>query len=815
LTRGEAPRRLLAAAVLAALLWAAVTPAAGARPGQPDKRFGHNGIGGESLGPTYRSIYFTKIEEEEDHSLLAAGFGGRLFHYSATGQRESDFSTRKPPSETVQAVQPDGKVIVPTESYGGWQVTRLNPDGTVDQSFHGGASEKFDIWLIQDIEVLSSGKILIVGNTVFSSSPRRIVNQVGLARLNSDGTLDRSFGQDGLVEMQRDFGLAGQGTEGVIGRPDDGVVVGGSSYVAAVRPDGTLAWSYGQDGKGRLGDIRVAGVEPTANGVAVAGSTGYFDCCKHQDEDDFFVAHITAAGQFDTAYSGGSGFATIDGGRDTAKAALFEGDGSVIVGGTSNSGDSCPYTVECPVVPALARFDVAGNPQASFGTGGLLRIEKLAATESEYQVAIEDLIARRKGGLIAVGEGGEGSSTAFLAAVTPNGILDPDFGSGGIVQEQEPEASSESKPPVLAVTPEGGILAATETNAGGNEQPGVIRYTRDGEIDRSYGDGRGYVKLGGYVGRPVALVLDRVGRSVLLTEDGTVTRITPKGQIDPGFNDGRRRIELKQPTNAVYRALAVQPDGKILVAGATNRYSGASHYRIARLLPSGHLDRSFGQGGYVTVGCHRRGHCIPAQILLPGNGQILVVGTEKPGTREVHHVGEAPSRVALIRLLPDGRPDRNFGRRGFVTLSVTNHSEAKAAILSHGHVLVAGWARPRHGSRGLLARFDLDGHLDRSFGDDGVSRAFPTGLGKPNALFFAGGRLIVGMNSEGRVAAVGFHPDGRRDRSFRCPAIRKLMRGLADGPIAAPQGGRVLLAWTEKRGQHAPTELRLTRLSSH
>jgi uncharacterized delta-60 repeat protein len=797
---------------MAAALLAAAAPAADARPGQLDKSFGQDGFGGGSLGPTYRRIYFTNVKEEEDRSLLVKTDLNRLFHYFATGERDAGFGSPEPPSEKVQAVQPDGKVLEPAGSYGGWQLKRANPDGTVDQSFHGGESEKFDIWSIRDIEVLPSGKILVAGDTVFSSSPRRIVSQVGLARLDADGTLDRSFGHDGLVEMQRDFGLTGQGTEGVVGRPDDGVVVANWTYVAGVRPDGTLGWSYGQDGKGPLGEIRVVGVGPTANGVAIAGSTGYLDCCKN--EDDFFVAHVTAEGQLDAAYSEGTGLGTVDGGDDTAATALFEADGAVTVGGSSSSGSSCPYTVECPVAPALAHFDAAGNPGVSFGAAGLLRFEGLAGTE-EDRISVSDVIARHEGGIVVAGGGDEGGPTGFLAAVLPNGTLDPGFGSGGIVREQETETSSVSEPPALAVTPDGGILAAVQTNVGGGESLAVARYTSGGAVDRSYGDGRGYVKLGASIYRSTALVLDRAGRSVLLTENGIVSRITPEGRIDPGFNGGRRGIELKQLTNAVYRALAIQPDGKILVAGTTNSSVGASHYRVVRLLPSGHLDRSFGQGGYATVGCHRGGHCIPAQILLPGDGRILLVGTEKFAVHhEINHVGDAPSRMALVRLLSDGRPDRSFGRRGFVTLAVTNHSEAKAAILSHRRILVAGWARPRRGSRGLLARFDLDGRLDRGFGHGGISRAFPTGLGKPNALFFVGGRLIVGMNDEGPVAAVGFRPDGRRDRSFRCPATRQLMRGLTDGPAAIPQGGKVLLAWIERQHKREPSELRLARLSS-
>jgi len=795
--------RLGAIGVLTLLLLLLGGATATARPGQLDGSFGHHGLGGGGLGLHYEQTSFNSVEETPDGSILA-GRDGLLRKFSPSGELEGksrDHYVETPPPRIVTA---DGKIIEPAG--GGSRVKRLNPDGTLDTSFNGGETEYLDFY-VQALQLLPSGKVIAAGRMTYEPQIHGFIWQVGLARINPDGSLDPSFGGDGKVELRRDDGVRGEELLGMVSRSEGAVVVG-LDFVAAVGGDGSLDQTYGSGGYAALGKSSILAFDPGPDGrVAVAGTTSSLECCTLKPGRHFFVAHLDPSGRPDSAYAGGRGVAVIGGAEDQADAALFAPDGAVtLAGGTTvPGGASCVRLFRCDEsAPAVVRFDAGGLPEAGFGQGGMVRIEALAGGGDN--AGTPGLIERRGGGFLVSGTGGPVGTVAFLGALQPNGRLDGRFASDGLLTERAPERSS-VEVAAAATAPGGKILVGTWSDVGEISGPLLARYGRDGGIDRGYGDGDGRVRLG-MEGEILAMAVDARGGSVLLSNEGTIEGVTPAGRLSPLYESHL----VPSGSKARFRDVAIQPDGKIVLAG-TDQGHRARHANmlVARLLPSGKLDRGFGDGGFAEVRCPLHGRCRASEVIVQRDGRILLAGRM---TGSNYLAPESKSRIALARLRGNGEPDRSFGGDGFVSLRVTRESATADLTLGSGRIFVAGSALPSRGkSHGFLAAFTADGRLDRGFGRGGVIRALPRWT-RPTQILVTAGRLLV-LEDSRSPAILAFRLDGSEDHRFSSAATSGLVQRDSRRAMTL-QGGQVVLAWSQRvrRTKHRSgfSRLRLARL---
>jgi uncharacterized delta-60 repeat protein len=811
-------KRLGAAVVLAVSMGALLAAFALAAPGQRDRGFGKNGIAGTSLGSHYLETRFFAVAEADDGGILVS-HDGTAERYSALGVRDTSFPPEPFPSPPpAHATQSDGKVLVRGENGG---VKRLLADGSPDPSFHGGESETVFGMYWSAIAVSDSGQIFVGGINVYASGTHGCFCQLAVAHINPDGTLDKGFGGDGLAGLYTDLKIGGPelrtALEGLAPQGDGGVVVVAGDAVLKLTATGELDTAYGKGGEVDPKPLGVVGFRDLPGDVLeLAGTIG--DQSDDEGGRDYFVARYGGGGKLDPAFAGGAGLATIDfGGEERASTAWFGDDGSVLLGGsTAIASKGCVAAGSCGSTPALARFTAAGIPDGSFGDGGRVRIEALWGA-SGGSGGVLALLVRGNGDIVAVGGAGPSSSVAFIAALDPGGALQPGFGQGGLVTELRPQPSEQLGDPAVEIGPGGRIYAAVSNSAGaGYAGPSVIRYLPDGELDRGFGEERGYVRSA--AGEDAtALAVDRAGGSVLLTNPNQVYRFTPDGRVDPRFAAGERVLLRAAPAH--FRDVAIQPDGRILVAGTSSWLGERGRMLVARLLPDGRLDPSFGHHGYAAVGCKRRSLCRAVRVLVRHDGRILLAGgaTHQGG---IGRYNEEPSRIAVAQLLPNGRPDPGFGAEGFITLRLGNYSLGTSLALSRGRILVGGLTQTKRGIRGVVARLRPDGRVDRGFADHGFLRAFPKALGVPSEVFPSKGRLIVVTKAVGSSnpsrSVLGFRADGRPDRSYRRLATEALMPRLVSGPGAALQGGRVVLAWTQgnkpKGGGEGTISLRLTRL---
>lgn len=226
-----------------------------------------------------------------------------------------------------------------------------------------------------------------------------------------------------------------------------------------------------------------------------------------------------------------------------------------------------------------------------------------------------------------------------------------------------------------------------------------------------------------------------------------LARLNPNGSLDPSFDvDGKQTTDFNPDSISNATAVAIQRDGKIVVAGSVRVGADGWDSGLARYDADGSLDRSFAGDGTLTTGL---GGSTCAVALQP-DGKIVLAG-----------------QAGLARYLADGSRDPSFTDDG--TLARLVGSVHTVAIRADGKIVVAGPS--------ALARYLPDGSLDRSFGYDG---SVPTGsLGARAAALQADGRIVVAGTifvdddfPDNEFALARYTADGALDTAFGSGGIQ-------------------------------------------
>ena len=299
-----------------------------------------------------------------------------------------------------------------------------------------------------------------------------------------------------------------------------------------------------------------------------------------------------------------------------ARAVLLQPDGRVVlVGHAAGSFPNQSFI-------ALARLNADGSLDASFGTAGrVLTPMPGGATAGLLQP---------DGRIVAVGQSG---SLISAARYNADGSLDPTFGNGGtlIVPLPGPFEIQDA-----ALQPDGKLVIAGTMPSSPflSRDFALVRLLPNGTLDGSFGSG-GLVTsdFGGIeTGNSVIVLGD--GRLVLAGSRGTalpntvtdfaITRYLPDGSLDTSF--GTAGLALVDSGDPEYPAQIIQlPNGNLLVAGSTSNQGVVVDFLLARLLPNGSLDTSFGAGGFLRTDfaggpdeCHAVAIAGPDRILTAG-----------------------------------------------------------------------------------------------------------------------------------------------------------------------------------------------------
>jgi uncharacterized delta-60 repeat protein len=289
---------------------------------------------------------------------------------------------------------------------------------------------------------------------------------------------------------------------------------------------------------------------------------------------------------------------------------------------------------------AVARYTPAGAPDPTFGDGGLVRTD-LGSSEQASAAAVDPL-----GSIVVAGFSGDDFA---IARYTPDGVLDPTFGTDGTVKT---DFGSFDIAFDVAVAPSGKIVVAGRN---GNDFA-LARYNPDGTPDVTFGtDGETTTDFGGS-DQAFALALDSSGRTVLAGQGaGTfgVARYNEDGSLDATFGSGGKvTTTFFDEASAVAFGLVIQPDGKIAVGGGVGGGTIASSFAVARYVPNGSLDPSFGANGKVTTTFDSPRSSANDLVLQP-DGKLVAIGGTAVDFALARYLGTTPTISVAIDVKPE------------------------------------------------------------------------------------------------------------------------------------------------------------------
>ena len=320
-----------------------------------------------------------------------------------------------------------------------------------------------------------------------------------------------------------------------------------------------------------------------------------------------------------------------------------------------------------------------------------------------------------------------------------NGDLDESFG------REEGSARSvlgiDSFAQALALQPDGRIVAAGTGSFGAAI---LARYLPNGRLDRSFGgDGQSRLSLGHHGGGAFAVVVLASGR-ILAAGYGigeeerwkaAVIAFQPNGELDTHYNgDGLSTFTVVGGEGSIeFTSMQVLRSGKVLLAGGIGR-----RVLIVRLRADGTPDPSFNDDGFAYV---NPSHCFCAEtsgLALDRRGRAVVSADVLHGKREP---------AVLLRFLPNGQPDRSFGKGGELRTFLGSRFRSHDVVVQHnGRIVMAGaYNVPGSGEARVAAvRYLPDGRLDQSFGRHGFfTRDFGAEGVAYTALVQRNGKVVI------------------------------------------------------------------------
>lgn len=431
------------------------------------------------------------------------------------------------------------------------------------------------------------------------------------------------------------------------------------------------------------------------------------------------------------------------------------------------------------------------------------------------------------------------SAGARESSTSGNGRLDPGFGpqEGGETFQPGVEGRYE-----LLVQPDGKIVTLGTSSRPDGSDLLVARFMPDGTPDPSFGtNGQARIDTHEWEGA-LDMVRQADGRLVIAGDfygiDGfevVLIRLLPDGSLDPGFGEGGVVSSLAAGLGFQAEELALRPDGTILLAGhqyngtwltpmilgllgdgtpdlgfgnagvavdpltewdgeihAAARSDGAifmtgwfdGEFRLVRFQPDGTLDVSFGNSGRLTgrIGESTGLSCVEIQadgLILLGGGTLMNGRYED----------------VVLRRLPDGSPDPDFGTAGVALLDFPNPANiVDLAVQPDGGVVVAGELYNDGITRIHLARLKPDGSIDRNFGDGGMAKG-PAASNAVLAWALDGDLLMVSRVSRPMETGLGLYRFSMNLPSAGSFAVSPATDVMVGAPLSAGFAG-----WTSGSG---------------
>jgi uncharacterized delta-60 repeat protein len=667
------------------------------------------------------------------------------------------------------AVQPDGKIVV-TGSSGEYPrpavVIRYNADGTLDSTFGSNGILSTPVEQPADILVTADNKILIAG-TAGINNPNQGAQ---IARFNSNGTLDTSFGSNGMVTASR-AGFYLPRTDKIAIQPDGRIVLSASASPTVSRgqiyrfnTDGSTDFTFATGGFREIQGSTATylgglGIQP--DGKIVVGG---FASVPQVSDTELMLTRLNSDGSTDASFGGGMVFYNLTPDYDRVSDMVLQSDGKILMAGQLDDS----YAM-------LVRFDSAGAIDTTFGKGGVAQLS------GGYIVSA---VALQGSNLIAVGD----VNVPFIARVNLAGTTTL-FRVESFVTGKNDQARD------VAIQPDGKIVAAGVSINANSSVVSVARLLPNGSLDSAFGNGGRVTLTDGTSSSEVFAVDIQTDGKIVVAGRGSqfttftyyslfVARLNADGSLDSTFGNGGK-VVITSPRNLIGYDMELQPDGKIVVGGTIYRVVGDGIFEYdmiaVRLDTNGTLDAGFGSNGvfmYLTGTSAAPQHEQAKALSIQPDGKIILAGThllrlDSSGTVDVAFSPEpvplnftatdmklqpdgkmvlsalTNENFRIFRYLPNASIDTNFGVNGIAILDFGGTDGANAVYLdNNGNILAGGFTLGGSPSRRkfALARFKPDGSPDSSFGSGGKV-----------ITDFGGDAQIFGLalQSDGKIVAAG------------------------------------------------------------
>jgi uncharacterized delta-60 repeat protein len=326
--------------------------------------------------------------QPSDSKIVVAGYTNNgsnndfmVVRYNTDGTLDTSFNSNGKVTTAIGAgddtaycvaIQPsDGKIVVGGYSDNGsdadFALVRYNANGSLDTSFGTGGRVTTMIGTgsdyIESIAIQSDGKI-VAGGEMYNGSKY----DFAIARFNTDGSLDTSFGTGGKVTMT--IGTFSDKIHGLAIQSDGNIVVAGESSngyakiaLARFNTNGSVDTSFGTSG---VVTTSIGSYQDFAFGIVINPSDGKLIVAGQSSGisySDFALARYNTDGSLDTTFGAGGKVVTpVSSGNDGIRSAVLQSDGKIIAAGYAVVASDSQF--------ALARYDTDDSPDTSFGLNG-------------------------------------------------------------------------------------------------------------------------------------------------------------------------------------------------------------------------------------------------------------------------------------------------------------------------------------------------------------------------------------------------------------------------------------------------------------
>ena len=648
------------------------------------------------------------VERLEDRTVPASGLD--LTYGTGGSVTSNSGNTDEAYGSVIDSL---GRTVIAGEYWNGtsndFQLTRYLTNGKMDPSFGNGGKATLSVFgsnyneELRKLAIDTSGRIVAVGVTF-----NGVQDLVAVVRYNSDGSLDASFDNDGIVTVQfvgtfncyaEEVAIDGQGR----------IVVGVSAFnganfdIAACRllPNGSLDTSFDSDGK----QIYNAGATETCEGVAIDSLDNVIlSGFASTGTGNMLFVKLTSAGAFDSSFFGGGVRILSLGGTSYAYDIQVDSSGRYVFGGASYNGSNYDFIV--------GRMSATGALDNSFDGDGLA-ITSFGTNEYILSIAIDSA-----GRIVAGGPVGFNPTRDFgFARYNTNGSLDTTFASSG--KGTAPVLAADDFPYDMALDQLGRVYLTGSVNNGANYHIGILRLTPDGKVDTRY-NAPGYTLIDFLSGSSYAydVVLDSQGRSVVSGSynaggsnyDFVITRFNTDGTLDSTFGtNGMTTGSFQAGVSDELLTLAIDSQDRIIAAGYTGNDVG-----VVRFTSAGVLDTTFNNTGKLIVDFGATGDFC-RDLIIDSLDRILLIGETGPS---------GGHDLVAVRIIASGSLDPSFSSTGILRFDSVGEDIFGSSIWvdSQGRIYLGGYFISGGTSRtAFIDRFTSDGSNDSTWGVGGAA----------------------------------------------------------------------------------------------